>query len=932
MRPIRSRRSLDLKATISIFTVALFVSTIWVLAHDMGQKVRVNFTTVLAAQQFQTVGHVASSLDEAIRLRISALADAASLIKPDLMTNPDRLHGFLAERRPLERFFNTGIFVISREGIGFADLPYLEGREGSSYTDVDYFREVMASGMPAIGKPVVGRLTNKAVINIAVPIKNSKNEIIGVLAGGNQLTGSDLLSEILPAKLQMDGDLHVISTKDGIFVSSTDPSNIMKPEPAVGTSTMYERYKQGYEGSGVEVNSQGSESLVSAKRVTSTGWLVFATLPTAIAFKPIELLQRDIYKDAALASVAIALLLWLFLHSQLSALGRSAQTIDAMTDGHEELRPLPIEGSKEIRLLLDSFNKLQAHITNQQQSLRDRDEQIRIAASVFEGTSEGVLISSPDNRIVSVNRAFCRMTGYAQNELVGKNPRILQSGRHPPSFYKEMWSLLQNVGQWQGEIWNRRKSGEIYPERMTISALYDEAGQLLRYIAIAADITSRKKVEDEINSLAFYDPLTDLPNRRLLLDRIRHAMASSTRSEKYGALLFIDLDHFKTLNDTLGHDTGDLLLQQVAQRLTTCVREGDTVARLGGDEFVVMLENLSEDVLAAATQTENAGEKILATLNQPYQLASYKHHSTPSIGVTLFMDHHVTIDELLKRADLAMYQAKATGRNNLRFFEPEMQVAVMTRAALESDLRDAILKSQFLLYYQAQVDGEGRLTGVEALLRWQHPQRGLVSPLEFIPLAEDTDLILPLGHWVLQTACAQLAIWGARPKMAHLTVAVNISARQFKLPNFVEQVLVILDNHGANPQRLKLELTESLLVDDVEGIIAKMTALKAKGVGFSLDDFGTGYSSLSYLKRLPLDQLKIDQGFVRDILTDPNDAAIAKMVVVLAESLGLAVIAEGVETEAQRDFLASQGCHAYQGYLFSHPLPLEEFEAYVSRT
>jgi EAL domain-containing protein (putative c-di-GMP-specific phosphodiesterase class I) len=296
------------------------------------------------------------------------------------------------------------------------------------------------------------------------------------------------------------------------------------------------------------------------------------------------------------------------------------------------------------------------------------------------------------------------------------------------------------------------------------------------------------------------------------------------------------------------------------------------------------------------------------------------------------VDHHVTIDELLKRADLAMYQAKATGRNNLRFFEPEMQVAVMTRAALESDLRDAILKSQFLLHYQAQVDGEGRLTGVEALLRWQHPQRGLVSPLEFVPLAEDTDLILPLGHWVLQTACAQLAIWGARPKMAHLTVAVNISARQFKLPNFVEQVLVIVDNHGANPQRLKLELTESLLVDDVEGIIATMAALKAKGVGFSLDDFGTGYSSLSYLKRLPLDQLKIDQSFVRDILTDANDAAIAKMVVVLADSLGLAVIAEGVETEAQRDFLASQGCHAYQGYLFSHPLPLEEFEAYVSRT
>jgi diguanylate cyclase (GGDEF)-like protein len=488
---------------------------------------------------------------------------------------------------------------------------------------------------------------------------------------------------------------------------------------------------------------------------------------------------------------------------------------------------------------------------------------------------------------------------------------------------------MTNGQPWRGEFCNRRKDGSEYIELAVITPIRQLDGTVTHYVAVKEDITAKKASEEKINSLAFYDPLTELPNRRLLLDRLKQALASSTRNERYGALLFIDLDDFKTLNDTLGHDIGDLLLQQVAQRLVTCVREGDTVARLGGDEFVVMLEYLSENAQDAANQTETVGEKILLVLNQIYQLGSYAHHSTPSIGVTLFVDHQGTIDELLKRADLAMYQAKAAGRNTLRFFEPEMQAVVMTRVALEADLREAVLNGQFLLYYQAQVDGEGRLAGAEALVRWQHPERGLVSPAEFIPLAEETGLILPLGHWVLQTACRQLALWGARPEMAHLTIAVNVSARQFHRHDFVDQVLAVLDGAGANPQRLKLELTESLLVDDVEGVIIKMAALKAKGVSFSLDDFGTGYSSLSYLKRLPLDQLKIDQGFVRDILTDPNDAAIAKMVVVLAESLGLTVIAEGVEVEAQRIFLAHNGCHSYQGYLCSRPLHVDSFEAFV---
>ena len=439
----------------------------------------------------------------------------------------------------------------------------------------------------------------------------------------------------------------------------------------------------------------------------------------------------------------------------------------------------------------------------------------------------------------------------------------------------------------------------------------------------------RRAAEEAAMNLAFYDPLTQLPNRRLLMDRLTQALASSARSGHQGALLLIDLDNFKTLNDTLGHDKGDLLLQQVGQRLVGCVREGDTVARLGGDEFIVMLEALNDHPEEAATQAEAVGTKIIAALNQPYQLTGHANRSTPSIGLTLFAGHHLSMDELLKQAELAMYQSKTAGRNTLQFFDQKMQAVATERAALEADLREALRQQQFILYYQPQVVGEGHLTGAEALVRWQHPQRGLVSPAEFIPMAEETGLILPLGLWVLETACAQLVNWARQPNTEHLTLAVNVSVNQMHQADFVPQVLAVLGKTGANPQRLKLELTESLLVSHVETTIAKMAALKAHGVGFAVDDFGTGYSSLSYLKRLPLDQLKIDQGFVRDILTDPNDAAIARMIIALAESMGLTVIAEGVELEAQRDFLARLGCHAYQGYHFSRPLPIDRFEQFA---
>jgi diguanylate cyclase (GGDEF)-like protein/PAS domain S-box-containing protein len=582
---------------------------------------------------------------------------------------------------------------------------------------------------------------------------------------------------------------------------------------------------------------------------------------------------------------------------------------------------------------LDSSEVKDGSIWEYSDITKNRQAEIegRIASIAFE-SQEAMMITNNQGVILRVNRAFTETTGYTAEETVGQTARLLHSGYHDAHFYRAMLKAIQLTGRWQGEVVDRRKNGDTYPQWLTISAVKNKDGAVTHYIGTHFDISERKMTEEKIHRLAYFDALTGLPNRTLLLDRLKQAMAASSRSGGDGALLLIDLDHFKTLNDTLGHEMGDLFLKQTAQRLTSCVRKGDTAARLGGDEFVVMLANHGNNERGAGLHVKALAEKILSVLSQPYQLADETFQGTASIGIALFTGQQASADDLMKQADLAMYKAKETGRNRFRFFDAHMESAVKERAAMERDLRRALGEKQFSLHYQAQVADQGRLTGAEVLARWQHPQRGMVSPAEFIPLAEETGLILPLGNWVLEAACSRLAIWGSQPEMAHLTLAVNVSAHQFRLPDFVDHVLAVLSKTGANPQRLKLELTESSLMDNVEDIIAKMSALKAKGVCFSLDDFGTGYSSLSYLKRLPLDQLKIDQSFVRDVLTDPNSAAIAKTVIALGNSLGLGVIAEGVETQAQRAFLASSDCHAYQGYFFSRPLPIAGFEEFARQT
>ena len=604
------------------------------------------------------------------------------------------------------------------------------------------------------------------------------------------------------------------------------------------------------------------------------------------------------------------------------SLPASGQTLEVMAQ-HRDGTGFPVE------LSLSPFElrgQWQIVVIVRDISERKRSEaDLRIAATAFEA-QEGILVTDPSLKILRVNKSFTRITGYVADDVLGQKPSVLGSGRHDGHFYEAMWASLKATGAWEGEIWNRRKSGEVYPELLSIAAVRDASGEVVNYVGTFSDITVSKAAADEIENLAFYDPLTLLPNRRLLLDRLKQALAFSARSGHAGALLFIDLDNFKMLNDTMGHDMGDMLLQQVGERLVACVRKRDTVARIGGDEFVVVLEELSPTAMEAAAQAEGIAGKILESLTRPYALGSNEHRNTPSIGVTIFQGERCEIEELLKQADIAMYQAKNSGRNAVRFFDPAMQVGLNARVQMEAELRSALERQELVLYYQAQVDQHGQVLGAEVLIRWQHPERGMVSPAIFIGLAEDTGLVLPMGQWVLDTACQQLGRWAGDPAMASLTLAVNVSARQFRQHDFVDQVRAALQRHRIRAERLKLELTESMLLHDIEGTIAKMQSLKELGVQFSLDDFGTGYSSLQYLKQLPLDQLKIDQSFVHDIATDASDKAIITAIIDMARHLELQVIAEGVETEEQRSLLLASGCLHYQGYLFGRPSDVRGFE------
>ena len=588
---------------------------------------------------------------------------------------------------------------------------------------------------------------------------------------------------------------------------------------------------------------------------------------------------------------------------------------------------VPISLSSSFPLLkeMEDMTCLLATDLTEINAYKRNEQELNIAAIAFNSYA-GIVVTDSNTLIVRVNDAYTKTTGYSFDEIKGKELEILSSARKDDDFYTSMLESIKKNGSWEGEVWSKRKNGDAFLSLCTINTVKDKNGAILNFVGTINDITLSNAAKEKIKNLAYYDQLTLLPNRRLLMDRLTLAKASSKRNGNEGAILFLDLDYFKKLNDTLGHDMGDLLLQEVAKRLSTCVRENDTVARLGGDEFVVMLEGLDPQPVAAAAQAEVVARKIIVALGRPYQLDTHEYHITPSIGITLFNQHSSGMDALIGEADIAMYQAKKEGRNTLRFFSQNMQDAINIRAVLENDLRKALDGGEFQLYYQIQVDNQNRPSGAEALIRWIHPERGFLLPSQFIQLAEEVNLVETIGEWVLETACAQLKLWQDNALTRELVLSVNVSTKQFRNTNFTSQVKDIANRHAINPKLLILEVTESVLLEDVDAAIDCITVLKEIGVQFALDDFGTGYSSLQYLNQLPLSHLKIDQSFVSNIMTGRN-ITIINTIIDMSKNLGISVIAEGVETNEQRQILQNSGCLHYQGYLFSKPIPVDQFEA-----
>lgn len=763
------------------------------------------------------------------------------------------------------------------------------------------------------------------LVDVAAPVIDRKGKLQGVLCGHIFWKWAE---DVLDSKKTKGKDIFLL-TKDGLVLSGPEAA---RSELAKLAPMTMQAIKQSDTNGGhlLERWSDGKTYLVGYAKSSGyrdypgMGWISLMREDVTQAFAPARELRFRILMMGGVLGVLFAWLGWLMAGRIAGPITRISRAAEKVAEGELSYDVPAIQGDGEVAHLSAAIHDMVGKLTSEIRQRRKAEDELRLSAKVFEQNSEAIMITGADYAIVSVNRAFTQITGYSEIEAIGRNPRFLASGRQNQSFYQNFYSALERTGLWRGEIWNKRKNGEVFPQWSTVSVLRDDAGTITHYIAVFLDITERKKEEERIQYLANYDVLSGLPNRYLLNDRLDQALNLAQRHQTKLAVLFIDLDHFKNINDSLGHDIGDELLKAVAQRLKACLRRSDTIARQGGDEFIALLGDLnSED------EVTFVAEKMIESLRSEFKIAELQLSISLSIGVSIYPDDGETAVQLLRNADMAMYRAKDSGRNQFQYYEAEMNVKAVQRMQLESELRNAIAKGQLSLHYQPKVNvASGAVVGMEALLRWFHPQLGAVSPAQFIPVAEESGLINEIGDWVVRQAVLQQRIWQSQGYRI-VPVAVNLSARQFSQKDVVQKIKSVLHEIGISPHYIQFELTESLLMDAGQNSFELVTQLSEAGFDLSLDDFGTGYSSLSRLKHLPFKSLKIDQSFVRDLATDENDEAIVSATAVLAHALEMRVIAEGVETQEQLDFIRDLMCEEYQGYLFSRPLPSEEAVKYL---
>ena len=907
----------DLATRVAFVVLVLFLCAVWGLTWLTTAHLHRDVVTVLANQQYSAVSLVASEIEEKVRARFRVLESLAGDLGPAILADPAQVDRLLASRPLLASLFGVGVLVLAPDGRLIADAPADARRRQRSFSDYEYFRAVMNSRRPAVGKPSIGDITGKAGVAFAAPVLDAAGKVRAVVVGYTELSDPSLFGALERSNVGKSGWIAISAPRHGLLVTASDTTRRLTPVAPPGRNRMFDRFMEGFEGSGVAVNSRGVETLTSAQRIPSADWFAQAVLPTEEAFAPIRAMKVRAYAIALVVSVLVSFLVWLVVRFMLRPLGRATAQIRAMASGAQELGELPVSRDDEVGELLGSFNSLVRQ--------RRKDEaELKLAANVFDNAMDGVVVTDLGARILSVNPAFTEITGYSAAEVVGRTPRLLRSEHHGPGFYRSLWQSLLRDGRWEGEIWNRRKNGEVFLEWLSIGVVTDKDGQPMRYVGVFNDITEMRRKDENIRHLAFHDPLTGLANRALLLDRLEHGIDLARRDRCRIGVIFIDLDRFKVINDSLGHDVGDELLRQIAGRLAGCLRESDTIARIGGDEFVVLIKDAGElsDYAALA-------EKVIAAVGEPLEVCGHAMQTGASVGIACYPEDGEEVVVLMKHADAAMYAAKAAGRGTYRFFQKAMTERAVHRLKLEMELRNAVASGDLELHYQPQVAlAGGELCGVEALVRWRHPQLGLVPPSDFIPLAEETGLIGPLGDWVLAEACRQLALWQAQG-LSVPRVAVNLSALQLQQGDLIERIVGLARRHGIAPTALEIELTESAVMANPEYISRVFARLRNLGVRIAIDDFGTGYSSLAYLRRLPIDTLKVDRSFVMNADRDAGDAQIVRTVIALAHSLHLEVVAEGVESEAQAAFLRSCGCATVQGFLYARPLPARAFEAWL---
>ena len=914
-------RLTSLKTRVVLAVALLFVVFAGLLTWLTLRHFDQNFREGLYREQFALASTLAKSLDDKLQQSQQMLALTARQLPLRALRDARQAQDFLDQQAALQTIFTNGLILLTEDGRIVAESPYLTGRRGRDVSYLEVYQVVSKTRQPYISKPFASpRAQGRPALTMSVPLFDETGAMVGRLHGSIELDGRNFLSELKDFKLDRTGYVSLF-TKDRIFISHHNPQRILQPIASPGVNPIVDRAVAGFEGSGTTTTSRNDEVLISVKQLRNAPWILGVNRPVAEAEEPLEEAHMILLLGSACGALFVVVMIWLIMRNALEPLATLTRHVHELPYKLGESRQLALHSEDETGTLVQAFNSMVVNLDRQQQTLQESEARFRSLAEMstdwFWEQDEQFRFTQVSQGIYSADMSpHLGRTRWDQPivspDVEGWDQHRAQLQRHE-TFHDFVYQVRDRLGM-------------VRTFSISGTPIFDKQGVFRGYRGVGSDISSRKEAEQRIEYLAYHDALTGLPNRLLVQDRFVQAMAQAERNGTHVALVYLDLDNFKTINDTLGHAAGDELLKDVARRLRESVRDSDTISRQGGDEFLLMLCDLSDAETVPAIVI-----KIMDRLQEPLRLESLELSASASIGVAIGPQDGTDFETLRKKADMAMYRSKEAGRNTYHFFDPTMDAEAGEHLLMRNGLRRALERHEFLLHYQPQYDlASGALTGVEALIRWQHPELGLVPPGRFIGVAEESGLIVPIGDWVLREACQQAVRW-QQSGLPPLTLSVNLSAIQFKRGNVEQSVARALAESGLTPGLLELELTESILIQNVESVLGSVRQLKQMGVKLAIDDFGTGYSSLSYLKQLDIDQLKIDQSFVRDLASDPDDAAIVRAIIQMARSLNLRTIAEGVETELIRDQLQAFGCDAAQGYLYSRPVPASEIETLYAR-